>query len=456
MKCWLKCAVRYRSRRAIPTTSSAIRPHPGDPPRLQLPVPGGVRSEQLAPAPARAYRSVSSPCILVRLPKPMEVEVLTRICLDALEESRSVLAALGPETSAGWARDQTSRVDDCRVNGKIERLRPKSNSEEYKMAWEYSEKTKQLFMDAVHGKPGTHLGEIEDPDGLGEHGSIACGDAMRFTFRARRHPSDPTKDVITEARYLTFGCTSAIAASEALCALIDQGEYTPIDALKIRNSDIVEFLEGLPEQKIHCSVMGAEALEAAVFNWAQRRGVDLGHLGIDIHADEQKEGRIVCECFSLSEPYLRRKIEELNLRTIPEITNAIKAGGACMSCHHVPGGLQDLLDDVWGGDRQTVSLPVLTGVPDMTAASEPAATEQPSVSPYQFSKKVEKAVDECIRPALQNDGGDVEIIDIKDTLIYCRMAGACAGCPGAGQTLRTMIERTLKDMVDERIRVIAI
>ena len=154
-------------------------------------------------------------------------------------------------------------------------------------------------------------------------------------------PTDPTKDVITEARYLTFGCTSAIAASEALCTLIEQGGYTPIEALKVQNKDIVEFLEGLPQQKIHCSVMGAEALESAVFNWAQKRGVDLEKLGVKIHADEQEEGRIVCKCFSLSEPYLRRKIEELNLRTIAEITNATKAGGACMSCHHVPGGLQD-------------------------------------------------------------------------------------------------------------------
>ena len=127
------------------------------------------------------------------------------------------------------------------------------------MAWEYSEKTKQLFMDAVHGKPGTHLGEIDEPDGMGEHGSIACGDAMRFTFRVRRHPADPRQDVITDARYLTFGCTSAIAASEALCTLIERGRYTPIQALKISNQDIVDFLDGLPKQKIHCSVMGAEA-----------------------------------------------------------------------------------------------------------------------------------------------------------------------------------------------------
>ncbi|MFH1264519.1 MAG: iron-sulfur cluster assembly scaffold protein, partial [Planctomycetota bacterium] len=68
------------------------------------------------------------------------------------------------------------------------------------MAWEYSEKTKQLFMAAVHGEPGTHMGEIEDPDGFGEHGSIVCGDAMRFSFRVEKHPTDPTKDVITEAK----------------------------------------------------------------------------------------------------------------------------------------------------------------------------------------------------------------------------------------------------------------
>jgi NifU-like protein len=319
------------------------------------------------------------------------------------------------------------------------------------MAWEYSEKTKQLFTDAVQGKPGTHLGEIENPDGLGEYGSIACGDAMRFTFRVRRHPTDATKDVIIDARYLTFGCTSAIASSEALCTLIKEGEYTPIEALKIRNKDIVDFLGGLPAQKIHCSVMGAEALEAAVFNWAQKRGVDLERLGIDLHADEQEEGRVVCKCFSLTEPYLRRKIQELNLRTIPDITNAVKAGGACMSCHHVPGGLQDLLDDTWGrvGDAVKVA-------PAVSVVGVGAATDQPSRSPYQFMKKVEQAMDDYIRPMLQNDGGDAEIIDIKDNLVYCRLRGACQGCAGATQTLKMMIERTLKDMVDERVRVIEV
>lgn len=357
------------------------------------------------------------------------------------------------------------------------------------MTWEYSEKTKQLFMDAVHGKPGTHLGEVENPDGLGEHGSIACGDALRFTFRVRRHPSDPLQDVITEARYLTFGCTSAIAASEALCCIIEGKELTPIEALKITNDDIVHFLDGLPTQKIHCSVMGAEALQAAVFNWAQRRGVHLDALGIDINPDEQEEGRIVCKCFTISEPYLKRKIKELHLRTIPEITAAIKAGGACMACHHAPGGLQDILNEVWEGnptaedavstrsEAGVLELPIvgafnpksMANLPDNElpekappfltgdSAAPPApkaASEQ--LSPFQFAKKIEKQLNDYVRPMIRKDGGDLELVDIKDMTVYVELRGNCAGCAGASQTLKYLVERTLKEQVDERIRVIQV
>jgi NifU-like protein len=319
------------------------------------------------------------------------------------------------------------------------------------MAWEYSDKTRQLFMDAVHGRPGTHMGEIENPDGMGEHGSIACGDSLRFTFRVRRHPTDPLQDVITEARYLTFGCTSAIASSEALCTLIEQGGYTPIGALKITNRDIVTYLEGLPNQKIHCSVMGAEALEAAVFNWAQKRGVALAALGIDMHAEEKEEGRLVCECFGLTEPYLKRKIRELGLKTITDITGAVKAGGACMSCHHKPGGLQDLLNEVWGVQPLTLKI-----LPTPLEPRAPADANRPAPSPYQLSKQIEKTVEQYVRPMLVRDGGDVEIVDIKDLVVYCRLIGACAGCGGAGMTLKLMVERTLKEMVDDRIRIIAV
>jgi NifU-like protein len=305
-------------------------------------------------------------------------------------------------------------------------------------------------MDAVHGKPGTHMGEIEDPDGLGEHGAIACGDAMRFTFRVARDPEDPRKDVITEARYLTFGCTSAIAASEALCHLIEDKDLTPIEALSVSNEDIVDYLDGLPEQKIHCSVMGAEALEAAVFNWAQKRGVNLDELGVDVHADEMEEGRIVCKCFSMTEPYLRRKITELGLKTIPDVTNAVKAGGACMACHHRPGGIQDLLDEIWG--RGTA---VMKENPELPAGEIEVSSEG-EMSGYQRMKLIEQAMDGYIRPMLARDGGDAEIVDIKDKIVYIRLKGACASCAGAQATLKLLVEKTFKEQVDEAIKVISV
>jgi NifU-like protein len=319
------------------------------------------------------------------------------------------------------------------------------------MTWNYSQKTTDLFMAAVQGKPGTHLGEIEEPDGFGEHGSIACGDALRFTFRVERHPNDPKQDKITEARYLTFGCTSAIAASEALCAIIEEGDYTPIEALNITNKDIVNYLEGLPQAKIHCSVMGAEALEAAVFNWAQKRGVDLAELGVDISRDEQEEGRLVCTCFGLTEPYIERKIEELELKSIPEITNAIKAGGACMSCHHTPGGLQDLLNKVWG------KLPTaFKELPILPMAREPKAELPRELSPFKFAKLVETVLNEHVRPQLARDGGDLEIVDIKDRVVYVELKGACSDCIGSTNTIKLLVEQVLKDRVDERIRVIQV
>jgi len=331
------------------------------------------------------------------------------------------------------------------------------------MGWEYTEKTRQLFMDAVQGKPGTHMGELENPDGLGEHGSIVCGDALRFTFRVKRDAEDPRNDVITEARYLTFGCTSAIASSEALCSLLEGKGYTPLEALKIQNQDLVDFLGGLPQQKIHCSVMGAEALEAAIYNWATKRGVDISEYGFDQQTEEEKEGRVVCQCFSVTEPYLRRKIKELNLKTIPDITNATKAGGACMSCHHAPGGLQDLLDEIWGeesgGRSSEVSQP---DMPENKAekggegSSEKNGSEE-GMSFYQFCKEVENTIDKYIRPMLQKDGGDIEIVDIKEgNLIYCRLTGACAGCAGAATTLKMTVESTLKDRVIENLQLIAV
>ncbi|MCD4751409.1 MAG: iron-sulfur cluster assembly scaffold protein [Thermoanaerobaculales bacterium] len=320
------------------------------------------------------------------------------------------------------------------------------------MTWNYSEKTTQLFMDAVQGKPGTHLGEIENPDGIGEHGSIACGDALRFSFRVERHPEDPLLDKIVEARYLTFGCTSAIAASEAMCRLVEEGDLSPMQALSITNQDIVNYLGGLPQAKVHCSVMGAEALEAAVFDWARKRNVPLSSLGIDIRKEEQEEGRLVCSCFGLTEPYLRRKIKELELRTITEIIGAVKAGGGCMSCHHTPGGLQDLLDETWG--RPADKFGGMVNLPVAGQTATPATKGERT--PFRFAKDVERVIDDVVRPHLAKDGGDLELIDIKGTVVYCRFLGDCATCAGSSRTLKTLVEHSLRTQVDEKIRVIGV
>ena len=311
------------------------------------------------------------------------------------------------------------------------------------MPWNYSDKVLKLFMDAVKGETGTHMGELENPDGFGEHGSIVCGDTLRFTFRVERHPTDPTLDIITQARYLTFGCTSAIAASEALCTLLEDQGKTPIEALQVSNQDLIDFLDGLPEQKIHCSVMGAEALQKAVADWASKRGVDLAELSPELAHGDEDEGRIVCNCFSVTEPYLRRKIKELGLQNIAEITNALKAGGGCTVCHHTPGGLQDLLDEIWGVKPA-----------GQVEAATPHAGEQPS--PYRLGQQIETAIEAVIRPLLQDEGGDIELVDIKGDKIYCRLTGAASQSDAADQTFKLLVEQQLKEQVDDRLQVIAV
>ena len=85
-----------------------------------------------------------------------------------------------------------------------------------------------------------------------------------------------------------------------------------------------------------------------------------------------------------------------------------------------------------------------------------ASDDQAELSPYQFSKKIEKVVEEYIRPLLRRDGGDVEIVDIKGALVYVRLAGSCSGCANASLTLKMMVEQILKNEVDQCIRTISV
>src|SRR3990172_733887 len=140
--------------------------------------------------------------------------------------------------------------------------------------WEYTKRVKEFFL---HPK---NVGEIENPDAVGEVGSMICGDALRLTLKI-----DKETGKIIDAKFQTFGCASAIASSSVLTELV-KGK-TVDEAMKVTNQDIAEYLGGLPKEKMHCSVMGREALEAAI---ADYRGIDLKQL-------EKEEGLLVCQCF---------------------------------------------------------------------------------------------------------------------------------------------------------------
>ncbi len=311
------------------------------------------------------------------------------------------------------------------------------------MAWNYSDKTKKLFLDAINSKDNTHIGEVENPDGEGFHGSLVCGDAIKLTFRVKKDEKNPENDVITEIKYLTFGCTSAIAASEALCILVEQGNFTPIKALSLTKDDIVKFLEGLPTQKIHCSIMGIEALFAAIHSWARKRGVDLKKYGVNNiacvkHGEEPTDSTIVCRCMGMTRGYIIDQIRDLKLKTVDDVVSTIKAGSVCGSCIEEKGGIKDILEEVYGA-AQTSHAPV---------------ENKEQKTPYQIAKLIETVLITDVIPILERDGGGLEIVDIRGNELYFKLKGNCKMCQSANSTIEYTIQKILKDKVDKDIKVI--
>jgi NifU-like protein len=272
--------------------------------------------------------------------------------------------------------------------------------------WEYTEKVREYFLNPKN------IGEIENPDAVGEVGSIICGDALKLTLKIDRETHK-----IIDAKFQTFGCASAIASSSALTELI-KGK-TVDEALQITNQDLAEFLGGLPKEKMHCSVMGREALEAAVANYKGIPGV------------VEEEGRVVCECFSVTEEKIRKVAIENHLTTVDEVTNYTKAGGGCGECREEIGAI---LSDIW-----SLKKPV-----------KPVKTKK--LTNLQKIALIQEIIEREIRPGLQADGGDIEIIDIDGDRVIVALRGMCTGCIMSGVTL-SGIQDKLRELVSGEVIV---
>lgn len=274
--------------------------------------------------------------------------------------------------------------------------------------WEYSEKVKDHFLNP------RNVGEIEDPDGVGEVGSLACGDALRLTFKL-----DENKR-IKDVKFKTFGCASAIASSSALTELI-KGK-TLEEAEKITNKDIADYLGGLPEEKMHCSVMGREALQAAIANY---RGQKI----------TKEDFKIVCKCFGVTDKEIERAIRDNNLETVEQVTYYTKAGGGCGKCG----------PEIEGILRRVRS--------DMEKEAHEIYVKKKKLTNIQKIKLIEETLGREIIPALRADGGDLELIDVEGNKVLVALRGKCSFCPSSEVTLKQYVESKLKEFVSEDLEV---
>lgn len=285
--------------------------------------------------------------------------------------------------------------------------------------WDYSDEVKEHFFNP------RNAGAVEDANGLGEVGSISCGDALRLTLKV-----DPETDVIIDAGFQTFGCGSAIASSSALTEMV-KGR-TVDEALLITNQEIAEFLGGLPPEKMHCSVMGREALHAAVANY---RG--------EVWEDDHDEGELVCKCFGIERPMIENTIRANGLTSIEEVVNYTKAGGGCSTCHEK---IEEILVDVMSElDFKPASKVAIEPV-------KPTTTAKKKLTNLQRIRVIEETI-EALRPALQADKGDIELVEVDGNTIYVTLTGACSGCQMAAMTLGG-VQQKLIETLGEFVRLV--
>lgn len=272
--------------------------------------------------------------------------------------------------------------------------------------WEYSDKVKDHF------KNPRNVGEIEDANAVGIAGALSCGDKLKLFLKIENN-------VIADAKFQTFGCGSAVAASSILTEMLIG--KTVEEAKKITNKQIADELDGLPPEKMHCSVMGREALEDALKNFADSEGEDWDEL---VETDE-KGSQIICHCFSVSEDDIIKAITVDGAKTLEDVSKLTSAGLACGRCK---GLIENILKKYVKEDNI-------------------------KLNPVQKIIKINNIIETVIAPELRKDFGDIELVNVVDNTVYVKLKGHCSTCANAKLTLKNFVEMKLKELVDNEIIV---
>lgn len=180
-------------------------------------------------------------------------------------------------------------------------------------SWLYSDIVKDHFMN-----PRNILRDDENfvADGVGITGNIKCGDEMQFLIQV-----DKQKGVITDCRWRTYGCASAIASTSVLSEMVKGMKLE--DAYRITPKDVVKNLGSLPEHKIHCSVLGDKALRAAIDDYYRRNGMN--------EKIKHEEARVICQCMNVTDHEIEEAVLE-GARTYQELQERTKLGTVCGQC----------------------------------------------------------------------------------------------------------------------------